>query len=274
MAFKTYNPLEIDKGFYPKAWFNSDQPMTLDEVLMEAEKLQNAELSNDINEYNLKTKKREQDYSEELAEGFKTKQAEKAAAGSTDPMTMDEIFDFANEIGLKHGRGEEVADREIKRIEAEAKRQKQEREENEPKVIVRSPYSDLIKIDPKTGETEVVMQAREKLGKGEKYPKTLVNSETGEIAHADDPESEAIARSQGFDLERDDKVSVREIEDMMFMRGGRNGKRSFGDSSKVLDEFESNPNKKNEDEEPKKSSAVPPRKPGESIPDYKKRVGL
>lgn len=221
-----YSPLGIDMRVFPKSWFDTD-PMTFEDALMEAEKLQNAELSNDINQQNLSKKKKDLEYEDEFSKGFGERMKAREDAGETEPMSPDEIFDYANEVGLKYGKGEEVADRELRRSEAEAKRKLAEDRTSQPKVMVRSPFSDLVKIDPDTGETTILREGKEKPTKSTgNYPKTLVNPETLDFARADDPESEAVAKGSGFTMELDSKISVKDYNDQKMLKGG-SGKENF-----------------------------------------------
>lgn len=222
MAYPKYNPIDVDMSIYPKRWLDV-APVSFEDALKQAQQLENQDTVNDINEQNLEDKKRDNEYESELGTTVQERLAAKQAAGEEEKLSTEEILDIANSVGFKYGKGKEIADRELRRSEAEANRALAERKLDRPLIRTISANGGLVEIDPDSGQLVNTIREPKASAKDEDDSEVVLkNPETGGSAKLNkkDPdyaEAYAMAVGNGFTvkIKNAGEMSEKEFQDMM-----------------------------------------------------------
>lgn len=233
MATEKYNPNPINYGIIPKQWLNTPV-MSSEEAFMELEKLQNAELANEINTQNAERVTRENEAEKELAKEYEAKMQAKAEAGEQGLLSPEDALSMVRENQLKYGKGKELADDELRRLQIQSLDEDRKRRAEEAKYRAFSPYSDIYK----EGETglELYKQGKEK-PKSEGRPRLLINPETYEVEQFSGDEADQLEQQGWISTGRAN--ANRLAEDMKWERkhSGKNPSGGKPDSDPTREEI-------------------------------------
>lgn len=189
-----YNPNPINYGIIPKQWLNTPV-MSSEEAFMELERLQNAELANEINTQQAEKATRANEAEKELAKEYESKMEAKRQAGEKAYLSTDDALNMVRENQLKYGQGEKLADDELRKLQIQSLDEERKRRAEEAKYRAFSPYSDIYKEGD--NGLELYKQGKEK-PKGGGRSEWFVDPNTGRAQRAEDEDEADILESQGF----------------------------------------------------------------------------
>lgn len=174
MATEKYNPNPINYGIIPKQWLNTPV-MSSEEAFMELEKLQNAELANEINQQNAEVLTRNNESEKELAKEYEAKMQAKAEAGEQGLLSPEDALSMVRENQLKYGKGKELADDELRRLQIQSLDEERKRRAEDAKYRAFNTDDDIFK----EGENglELYRKGTPK-PKSEGRPRWLINPNT------------------------------------------------------------------------------------------------
>ncbi len=190
-----YNPNPINYGIIPKQWLNTPV-MSSEEAFMELEKLQNAELANEINTQQAEKATRANEAEKELAKEYESKMEAKRLAGEQAYLSSDDALNMVRENFLKYGQGEKLVDDELRRLQIKSLDEERKRRDEEAKYLIANPSADiLLKGDAGLINVRPGKEKPEgKKGKSEWF----IDPNTGRARRAKDEDESDILESQGF----------------------------------------------------------------------------
>lgn len=192
-----YNPNPINYGIIPKQWLNTPV-MSSEEAFMELEKLQNAELANEINTVQAEKATRANEAEKELAKEFEAKMEAKRQAGEDAVVSSDDALNMVRANQMKYGQGRELADDELRRLQIQSLDEERKRRAQEDIIRSTSPYANLEAIDPNTLEVKLLRAGKEKPEGKKGKAEWFIDPNTGRAEKAEDSTEASMLEARGL----------------------------------------------------------------------------
>lgn len=158
MAKYSANP--INYGIIPKRWM--DTPiMSFEDALLEQERLQNAELANEINSVKAEEGRAQQNARNQAREEYAQMMADRKAKGEKEELTGDDLLKMATKYDVATGDVGSAADREIRKADKGLANELAWERLNKPVYRSISANGGLVEITP-DGKERVIREPKSK----------------------------------------------------------------------------------------------------------------
>lgn len=193
-----YNPNPINYGIIPKQWLNTPV-MSSEEAFMELEKLQNAELANEINQQNAEVLTRKNQAQKKLVDEYEAQMEAKRQAGEPELLNTEAAMNLAKKYQILSGDPGGLVDDELRKIQIQSldEERKRRAKESQYEYSSESPYNRIVKINKETGERTILQEPTESRGKDRDTAGLYINPKTFDVQDFDSKED---ARQAGYTM--------------------------------------------------------------------------